>query len=38
MEREERSKALAAMIRAGHGFELSRRIVEALPGDVPEQE
>jgi regulatory protein len=38
MEREERSKALAAMLRAGHGFDLARRIVEAAPGDVPEQE
>jgi regulatory protein len=37
-EREERAKALAAMLRAGHGFDLSRRIVEAAPGDVPDRE
>lgn len=33
MEREERAKALAAMIRAGHGFDLARRIVETAPGE-----
>jgi regulatory protein len=31
-DREEQSKALAAMVRAGHGFDLARRIVAALPG------
>jgi regulatory protein len=31
-DREQRSKALAAMVRAGHGFDLARRIVEAPPG------
>lgn len=29
-------KALAAMMRAGHPFDLARRIVVAAPGDVPE--
>lgn len=32
-DREKRAKALAAMMRAGHGFELARRIVEAAPGE-----
>lgn len=32
LDRLSREKALAAMIRAGHGFALSRRIVEAEPG------
>ena len=31
-ERKERERALAAMIRAGHSFELSRRVVDAEPG------
>jgi len=35
----EREKALAAMIRAGHGFALARAIVELSPGvDVDEEE
>lgn len=33
VEREQRQRMLAAMLRAGHGFELSRSIVEALPGE-----
>lgn len=33
-----RQKAIAAMIRAGHGFELSRRIVDAPPGSDLEAE
>jgi regulatory protein len=32
LERKEREKALAAMIRAGHSFELARRVVDAEPG------
>lgn len=34
-----RDKALAAMIRAGHGFGLSRQVVDAKPGEelTPEQ-
>lgn len=31
-DRDQRSKALAAMVRAGHDFDLARRIVEAPPG------
>lgn len=31
-ERKERERALAAMIRAGHSFELARRVVDAEPG------
>lgn len=31
-----RQKQIAAMVRAGHGFAVARRIVEAGPGDVPE--
>lgn len=33
-----RQKAIAAMIRAGHGFELARRIVDAPPGSEFEAE
>ena len=32
LERPDREKALAAMVRAGHGFELARAIVNAEPG------
>lgn len=32
-DRPLREKQLAAMIRAGHGFDLARRIVAAAPGD-----
>lgn len=38
MEREQRARALAAMVRAGHDFDLSRRIVEALPGELPDSD
>lgn len=31
-----RDRQVAAMLRAGHGFALARRIVDAAPGDVPE--
>jgi regulatory protein len=31
-DRKERERALAAMIRAGHGFSLSRAIVDTRPG------
>ena len=31
-----REKALAAMVRAGHGVELARRLVRSPPGVVPE--
>jgi regulatory protein len=32
-----REKWLAAMIRAGHGFALSRRLVDCAPGAVPDE-
>ncbi len=32
-DRAGREKALAAMLRAGHGFDISRAIVALLPGD-----
>ena len=32
LDRPAREKALAAMVRAGHGFELARAVVEAEPG------
>ena len=32
LERPDREKALAAMVRAGHGFELARAVVNAEPG------
>ncbi len=35
-DRRGREKAIAAMIRAGHGFEISRAIVSALPGEIPD--
>lgn len=34
-DRRGREKAIAAMIRAGHGFEISRAIASALPGEIP---
>jgi regulatory protein len=36
LDRERRDKAMAAMLRAGHRFELARRVVEAAPGEVPD--
>jgi regulatory protein len=32
-DRDQRRRLLAAMLRAGHSFEISRRIIEAEPGD-----
>lgn len=37
-DRPGREKALAAMVRAGHPLDLARRLVDAPPGNVPEQE
>ena len=37
-EREQREKAIGAMMRAGHSLDFARRLVNAAPGDVPEQE
>ncbi len=34
--RPEREKAIAAMLRAGHSLDLSRRIAAARPGEIPE--
>jgi regulatory protein len=36
-DREERERALAAMIRAGHDFRLARRIVDSPPGEIPDE-
>lgn len=33
-----RRRALGAMLRAGHGYDLARRFVMAAPGDVPERD
>jgi len=35
-DRPARQKAIAAMIRGGHDFELARVIVSAQPGEIPE--
>jgi regulatory protein len=35
-DRPQREKALAAMLRAGHPMDLARRLVSALPGQVPQ--
>ena len=35
-DRAAREKRLAAMLRAGHPLDLARRLVEALPGEIPE--
>ena len=37
-DRATREKQFAAMMRAGHAMELSRRIVSAAPGEVPDDE
>jgi len=33
-----RQKAFAAMMRAGHPFEIARRIVHTSPGDIPQSD
>lgn len=38
VDRAARERALAVMIRAGHGFDLARQIVDSEPGCVPEQD
>jgi regulatory protein len=35
-DRPAREKALAALLRAGHGIDMARRIVAAEPGTIPE--
>ncbi|WP_242096128.1 MULTISPECIES: RecX family transcriptional regulator [unclassified Sphingomonas] len=37
-DRAVREKQVAAMLRAGHGFDLARRIVALPPGDVPPED
>jgi regulatory protein len=37
-DRAAREKAIAAMLRAGHGMDLVRRIVDAPPGAIPESD
>ena len=37
-DRAMREKQFAAMMRAGHSVDLSRRIVSAAPGDLPDDE
>jgi len=34
--RDARQKAAAAMLRAGHGLDMVRRVLDASPGDVPD--
>ncbi|MEM8695371.1 MAG: RecX family transcriptional regulator [Pseudomonadota bacterium] len=38
MEPDRKRKAIAAMIRAGHSYELARKFIDAQPGIVPERE
>ena len=35
MDRPQRQKALAAMLRAGHPMEIARKLIDARPGAVP---
>ena len=35
---DRKRKSVAAMIRAGHSYEIARKFVEAAPGDIPERE
>jgi regulatory protein len=37
-DRDARQKALAAMLRAGHDLDQARRIINALPGEIPESD
>jgi regulatory protein len=37
-DRDGRQKALAALLRAGHGFDHARQIIDSMPGCVPEQD
>jgi regulatory protein len=36
LDRDARRKAAAAMLRAGHGLDMVRRILDAAPGDLPD--
>ena len=35
-DRSAREKALSAMLRAGHGIDVARRLVWSNPGEIPE--
>jgi regulatory protein len=35
-DREQREKALGALLRAGHPLDLARRLVDAKPGEIPD--
>lgn len=37
-DRAERERALAAMVRAGHGFDLAKAVVDSEPGSDPDLE
>jgi regulatory protein len=37
-DRDARQKALAAMLRAGHELDHARRILNSLPGEIPESD
>lgn len=37
-DRAGRERALAALVRAGHGFDVARQIIDSAPGCVPEQD
>ena len=37
-DRAGRERALGAMIRAGHGMAISRRLIDAAPGKIPESD
>lgn len=38
LDPDRKRKALAAMIRAGHPYELARKFIDREPGDIPERE
>ncbi|MEO1168843.1 MAG: RecX family transcriptional regulator [Pseudomonadota bacterium] len=38
LDPDRKRKALAAMLRAGHPYELARKFIDAAPGDVPERD
>jgi regulatory protein len=38
LEREAQQKAIAAMVRAGHPFDVVRKVVYASPGDIPDSD
>jgi regulatory protein len=37
-DRDQRERAVAAMIRAGHGYALARAIIDLKPGENPDSE